>query len=170
MCAKLRVMPSLNTLDARLLLALVEEPRATVLALAERLGVARNTVHARLTKLQERGALASFARCVDPAALGYPLTAHITASVTQQRLAEVATALAEVPEVIEVHGISGNLDLLIRVVARDAEDLYRIAGAILATPGIERTTTALVMRNLVDHRIEPLLRRALHTDDPGRAG
>jgi hypothetical protein len=44
----------------------------------------------------------------------------------------------------------------------DAEDLYRIAGQLLALRGIERTTTALAMRELVPHRITPLLRRATH--------
>jgi hypothetical protein len=44
-------------------------------------------------------------------------------------------------------------------VAAGAEDLYRIAGQILAVPGVERTSTALVMRQLVDYRITPLLRR-----------
>src|SRR6476646_4823953 len=37
--------------------------------------------------------------------------------------------------ILEVYGLSGPVDLLARVVARDADDLYRIAGQILATPG-----------------------------------
>jgi DNA-binding Lrp family transcriptional regulator len=51
-------------------------------------------------------------------------------------------------------------DLLVRVAARDADDLYRIAGQLLATDGVERTTTSLVMRTLVEHRVTPLLERA----------
>lgn len=46
------------------------------------------------------------------------------------------------------------------VVATDVEDLYRIADQILAIPGVERTDTSLVMRELVDYRISPLLHRA----------
>jgi DNA-binding Lrp family transcriptional regulator len=60
---------------------------------------------------------------------------------------------------LEVHGLSGQTDLLVHVVATDADDLYRIAGQILASPGVERTDTALVMRELVGYRIAPLLRR-----------
>jgi DNA-binding Lrp family transcriptional regulator len=74
-------------------------------------------------------------------------------------LAEVAAALREVPEVLEVLGLSGPADLLVRVAARDADDLYRIAGQLLATGGVERTTTSLVMRTLVEHRVTPLLDR-----------
>src|SRR5690606_25128906 len=149
----------IDATDARLLLALAESPRATVLALAERTGLSRNTVQARLAGLEARGVLTSFERRIDPAALGYPLTAFVMVQVTQRMLAEVAAAMHEVPEVIEVLGLSGPTDLLVRVVARDADDLYRIAGRLLATDGVERTTTSLVMRTLVEHRMQPLLER-----------
>jgi DNA-binding Lrp family transcriptional regulator len=55
--------------------------------------------------------------------------------------------------------LSGVADLMIHVVARDADDLYRIAGHILGVKGVRRTTTALVMRNLVGYRIAPLVTR-----------
>ncbi|MEU6193740.1 hypothetical protein [Streptomyces sp. NPDC047061] len=84
-----------------------------------------------MARMEQGGALGSFERRVAPRALGHPLTAFVTARVDQHRLAEVS-----------------------------AEDLYRIAGQILAVPGIERTTTALAMRELVPHRVTPLLRHA----------
>jgi DNA-binding Lrp family transcriptional regulator len=145
--------------DARLLRALVASPRATVLALAQRVGLSRNTVQARLAGLESRGVLGSFERRIDPAALGHPLTAFVQVRVTQRRLDAVAGALAAVPEVTEVLGMSGEMDLLVQVVARDADDLYRVAGLLLAIDGVERTATSLVMRRLVDYRLDPLLRR-----------
>lgn len=144
--------------DAALLRALTRNPRASVLALAEELGISRNTVAARLTGLEARGVLGSFERRIDPAALGYPLTAFVQVQVVQRLLAEVSAALRDVPEVVEVLGLSGPVDLLVQVVARDADDLYRIAGRLLAIDGVERTTTSLVMRRLVGHRLDPLLR------------
>jgi DNA-binding Lrp family transcriptional regulator len=149
--------------DARLLLALVTQPRASAVTLTGQTGLSRNTVQARLARLEQEGVIDSFERQVPPAALGYPLTAYVTTQVTQRRLDEVAEALASIPEVLQVDGISGQTDLLVHVVAADADDLYRIAGQILAIPGVERTNTALVMRELVAYRITPLLRR------PGRA-
>ena len=145
--------------DARLLLALVERPRATAIALTGQTGLSRNTVQARLARLEQQGVLSSLERQVPPALLGYPLTAYITTQVTQRRLDEVAAALASIPEVLQADGISGETDLLVHVVAADADDLYRIAGQILAIPGVERTNTALVMRELVSYRITPLLHR-----------
>ena len=145
--------------DARILLALIHDPRATVLAIAERVGLSRNTVQARLARFDDRATLSAFDNRIDPAALGYPLSAFINIQVTQRQLAEVAQAMEAIPEVIEVSGLSGAWDLLARVVARDADDLYRIVGQILASPGVERTESSLVMRRLVDHRLTPLLGR-----------
>lgn len=147
----------IDQIDTRLLLALTRTPRATTVALANELGLSRNTVQARLGRFEAAQVLRSFERTVDPAALGYPLQAFIFTRVTQRKLSAVAAALARVPEVLEVNGLSGDKDLLIRVAARDADDLYRIAGQILAIGGVRRTTTALVMHDLVDYRIEPLI-------------
>ncbi|KLO31354.1 AsnC family transcriptional regulator [Mycolicibacter heraklionensis] len=155
-------MPSRSTadaIDARLLLALNADPRAATVALAEQTGVSRNTAQARLARWSETGALARFERTVTPDFLGYPLRAFVLTNVKQRLLREVAAALAEVPEIVEVHGLSGVADLLVQVVARDADDLYRIAGQILGIRGVKRTNTALVMRNLVDFRLTPLIER-----------
>ena len=51
-------------------------------------------------------------------------------------------------------------DLLVQVVARDADDLWRITEQVLAIPGVQRIDTALALRRFVDHRMTPLLRRA----------
>ena len=155
----MRKQHRIDPTDARLLLALAGQPRATAIALTGQTGLSRNTVQARLARLEDQGVLDSFERQIPPAILGYPLAAYITTQVTQRRLDEVAAALASIPEVLQVDGISGETDLLVHVAAADADDLYRIAGLVLAIPGVERTNTALVMRELVNYRITPLLQR-----------
>jgi DNA-binding Lrp family transcriptional regulator len=157
--SRLRHDEILDSTDARLLGALADDPRAPVITLAAALGLSRNTVQARLARLEQRHALTSFEHRVEPAALGYPLTAFMTVTVTQRLLDRVSQALADIPEVVEVFGLSGATDLLVRVVARDADDLYRIAGNVLATRGVERTETALAMRRLVAYRVTGLLQR-----------
>lgn len=152
-------MRSVDRTDARILRELERDARATVMALAQRLTLSRNTVQARLARLESRGVLRSFGARIDPAALGYPIAAIVSVVVRQQMLTEVSEALAEVPEVLEVFGMTGPTDLLVRIVAADADDLYRIAARILAMQGVDRTDTALVMRRLVEYRISPLLNR-----------
>ncbi|MGY1811491.1 Lrp/AsnC family transcriptional regulator [Blastococcus sp. SYSU D00820] len=153
-------MPQLDATDARLLQALTEDPRASVMALSQRLGLARNTVQARLARLESGGALAGYDTRLLPEALGYRLGAYMTVQVVQRSLAEVGEALAGIPEVLEVTALSGAADLLVRVVARDADDLWRLSEQVLAIPGVERTDTALALRRLVDHRVAPLVERA----------
>ncbi|WP_273735402.1 Lrp/AsnC family transcriptional regulator [Mycolicibacterium septicum] len=148
---------SVDDIDTRILRALVADPRASVVALAEVTGLARNTIHTRLARLEAGGVLQTFERRIDPAALGYPLTAFIMVAVTQRKLAKIGADLERIPEVLEVHGLSGVTDLLVHIVARGADDLYRVAGRILDIDGVEKTTTGLVMRRLVDYRLTPLL-------------
>ena len=89
-------------------------------------------------------------------AVALPPTPHLDEGRLRAVLDDIT---AGVPEVVEVLGLSGPTDLLVQVVARDADDLYRIAGQLLATEGVERTNTSLVMRRLVEHRLSPLLQR-----------
>jgi DNA-binding Lrp family transcriptional regulator len=148
-----------DAIDVRLLGALARDPRATAIALAEDIGVSRNTVQARLNKWHQARVLRPFDRRIDPAFLGYPLRAFVRARLKQRLLVEVSAALAEIPEVLEVLGLSGGADLLVQVVARDADDLYRVAGQILSIRGVRRTSTSLVMRELIDHRLTQLINR-----------
>jgi DNA-binding Lrp family transcriptional regulator len=101
---------------------------------------------------------------VRPEALGYPLGAYVTVQVVQRSLTDVSAALAAIPEVIEVTGLSGVTDLLVHVVARDADDLWRITEQVLAIPGVQRTDTALSLRRFVEPRLAPLIERIARTD------
>lgn len=150
-------MTRLDRTDARLLLALCDAPRATGVQLASKLNLARNTVQARLARWDQENVIAPIDRCVSPRDLGYPLKAFITAVVDQHRLDDVIAALATVTEVTQVTGLSGAADLLIGVVATDADDLYRVAGLVLAVPGVERTTMSIAMHEVVAYRTRPLL-------------
>lgn len=153
----LRIMQPLDGTDKRLLSAMAKDPRGTVVALAQKLGLSRNTVQARMAQLEKKHAFLSFERRINPVALGYPLTAFISVHVQQQKLASLAQDLGAIPEILEGFGLTGSADLLLRVVALDAEDLYRINGKILACDGVDRTDTALAMREMIPYRVQPLL-------------
>lgn len=150
-------MPALDAVDRLLLLQLSRDHRATVVALADRLSLSRNTVQARLTRLERDGALRSFERSINPAALGYPLEAFVVVYVQQKLLTSVVAALAAIPEVVGAHGLSGQVDLLVHVLGRDTRDLFRIDGEILAIEGVDRAETSLSMGELIPHRMRQLL-------------
>lgn len=155
----MHIVPRLDPLDARIILALDDDPDATILALAQTLGVARNTVHARLRRLTTGGALKPFSRRVDLAALGYGLIAFMSLRVGQAEPERAREGLLALPEVIEVHYVTGDADLLAHVVAKDTGDLHRITKAILALDGVDRTTTAISLAEIIPYRPRSLLHR-----------
>lgn len=155
-----RTMGSLDRVDLELLNALADDHRATVVALSERLGMSRNTVQARMAKLDRSGVFTSFERAMAPAALGYPIEAMISIVVRQAELPRISQELATIPEVLTAHGLSGQVDLLARVAARDTQHLFAVDARILSIEGVERTETSLVMGEVIGYRVRPLLEEA----------
>ncbi|WP_326690087.1 Lrp/AsnC family transcriptional regulator [Streptomyces sp. NBC_01795] len=155
----------IDRLDGRLLELLAEEPRIGVLEASRRLGVARGTAQARLDRLTSGGVIRGFGPEVDPAALGYPVTAFATLEIKQGQGADVREHLASVPEVLELHTTTGMGDMLCRLVARSNADLQRVIDRVVGFDGIVRASTAIVMENPVPLRIVPLVRQAAQDSD-----
>jgi DNA-binding Lrp family transcriptional regulator len=153
-----RVLPiGIDDLDARLILAMAASPRAGVMELARRLGVARGTVQARLDKLQARRVVTGFGPDLDLRALGYEVLAFVTLEIAQGRLLDVTEHLAGIPEVLEAHATTGPGDLHCRVVARTNEHLQDVINGILKVNGIMRTTTQIALTEQLGHRVLPLV-------------
>ena len=146
-----------DDLDVRLLRELDAAPRVGVLELSRRLGVARATVQARLDRLVERGVIAGFAPSLDPVALGDGVTAFATLEIRQGRGAQVLEHLRDIPQVLEVHTITGQGDMLCRVVARSNDDLQHVLDAVTQFPEIVRTSTVIALSNPVPYRVLPLV-------------
>jgi DNA-binding Lrp family transcriptional regulator len=159
---------AVDRLDAQLLAALTAAPRVGMLELARQLGVARGTVQARLDRMQQRGIVTGFGPDVDVGALGYKVTAFATLEIAQGRLGDVVEHLREIPEVLEVHGTSGEGDLHCRVVARTNLDLQRIINRILEVRGIDRSTTVIALSEQIAYRVLPLV--AATPDDSAQSG
>jgi DNA-binding Lrp family transcriptional regulator len=147
----------IDVLDARLILTLAEHPRAGILEIARLLGVARNTVYARMERLRTHGIVTGYGPEVDVAALGYGVTGFTTIEVTQGSFSDVVERLAAIPQVLEVHTVAGVGDLLCRVVARTNESMMDTVELILQIPGVDRTTTAISMAYPVRYRPLPLV-------------
>lgn len=153
-------MSGLDHVDLELLAALSADHRATVVALAERLGLSRNTVQARMARLERTGVFLSFERAISAEALGFPIEAFISVTVRQVDLPRITAELARVPEIVHAHGLSGPVDVLVRVACRDTQHLFDTDARILAIDGVERTETSLVMGEVIAHRVLPLMELA----------
>lgn len=154
---------TLDATDARILAALDEDPQATVLGLSRSLGLARNTVHARLRRLEAGNALGPVTRRVRPSALGYPLVAFMEIEISQPSMRDAYGAIAGLPEVVEAHATTGSADLLIKVLARDTADLHRITHLLLDIPGVQRTSTSVSLDEVIPPRHAPLLERIIES-------
>lgn len=158
----LPMLPSgIDALDARLIQAMCETPRAGVMELARQLGVARGTVQARLDKLQKRGVISGFDPDLDLQAMGYEVLAFVTLEIAQGRLEDVIDHLRSIPEVIEAHATTGPGDLHCRIVARTNAHLQHVLGRVLEVPGISRTTTQMALSEQVRHRVLPLVAQVI---------
>ncbi|WP_308491100.1 Lrp/AsnC family transcriptional regulator [Microbacterium terrisoli] len=150
-------MAQLDSVDLELLATLSHEPRATVVAIADKLGLSRNTVQARMARLERSGAFLSFERAISATALGFPIEAFISVTVRQADLPYIRTELHRVPEVVQAHGLSGPIDLLVQVACRDTQHLFDTDARILSIEGVERTETSLAMGEVIGYRVQPLM-------------
>lgn len=147
-----------DALDRRLLRAFTADPDLGVLGASRALGVARGTVQARLDRMTASGVISSWAPQVDPTALGYPVTAFCTLEIRQGRGHEPVVAhLSAIPEVLEAHTITGQGDLLVRVVARDNADLQRVIDLVVDDRHVIRASTAIALATRIRYRTEPLV-------------
>jgi DNA-binding Lrp family transcriptional regulator len=159
----------IDRLDAALINMFADHPRIGVLEASRRLGVARGTVQARINRLTETGVVTEWGPHVSPAALGYPVTAFVTLEIRQGFGHEqVAAHLATIPEVLEAHTITGDADMLVRVVAADNMDLQRVIDAALRHRGIVRSSSVIALETHIEPRVRPLVAApGERPDDPG---
>ncbi|BDZ37688.1 AsnC family transcriptional regulator [Microbacterium suwonense] len=154
-------MDSLDETDRRILAVLDSDPRRPVALIAQDLSLARGTVHARLARLESGPYLRAHSSRILPAALGRGVSASIQVELDQHKIGAAIDALSRVPEVLECFAPAGDTDLLLRVVATDPDDLYRVAEVVRLCPGILRTSTSLFLRQVIPYRVSELLKAPL---------
>ncbi|MEE2521253.1 Lrp/AsnC family transcriptional regulator [Pseudarthrobacter sp. J75] len=152
-------MNNLDPTDLRILLELIRDPRIQIGDLATALGIARNTAQARFRRLLRSGILHEGGREIDLAAVGYDVVAFVTIEVTHRELDGVVGALRLIPQVLEVHEISGRGDVWCRVVATDTHNLQSALRSVLRIKGVIRTETVLALHTHIPYRTEPLISR-----------
>src|SRR5262249_2332797 len=134
--------------------------RLTVPELAERVKLSVPSCHRRLRQLEQSGAIRGYRAVVDPAAIGHGF--EVLVHVTMERedaetIARFESDLATVPEVRHAERLFGDPDYLLRVATADIAAYQSLRAAKLATlPGVQRLTSTIVMKRIVDERPFPL--------------
>jgi len=148
---------NLDPTDLKILLELIRDPRIQIGELSDSLGVARNTAQSRVRRLLRAGVLRSGGREVDLEAVGYDVVAFVTIEVSHRELDAVVAGLRLIPQVLEVHEISGRGDVWCRVVATDTHNLQAALRQVLRIKGVIRTETVLALHTHIPYRTEPLI-------------
>ena len=140
---------TLDALDRQLLGALRAHPRASMTSLAKIVGVARGTIYSRLDQLEASGVITGYGPEVDPIAAGFGVLAFCTLEIEQGSHDQTTAELSTLPEVLEIHTITGDGDLLLRVVARSNDHLHSVVQRISSVPTVDRSSTQLALATTV---------------------
>ena len=117
----------MNSLDFKLLELLKENSKLPLKDLEKELDIRSSTIHARIKKLESKGIIQRYSLNLDNKQLGYPLVSYIMLTFDQTRTNlnqdEIAAEIAKNPRCEEVHLIAGEYDILVKVRAKDIDDL-----------------------------------------------
>lgn len=142
-----------DDVDRRILEQLQTEGRLSLAELGRRVNLSPPAVGERVQRLERDGVITGYHACVDPRAIGYPVSAVVRvapASGSLQRIREIAR---ESPEVVECHRITGEDCFFLKVYLRSLDELEQVLDRF--TP-YGRTTTSLIHSSPVADRPLPL--------------
>jgi DNA-binding Lrp family transcriptional regulator len=151
------------------ILALVQRDcKLTAREIARKIDSPITTVFAKIKRMEERGVIKEYRAVLDPKKLDCGTTAFILASVTygvrneekpfSQR--ERAAEIAKFPEVQEVHIITGDWDLLIKLRAEGVDTIGQfVIDKLRFVRGIEKTLTCMVFETCKETTEIPLKTR-----------
>jgi DNA-binding Lrp family transcriptional regulator len=149
----------MDVTDRKILAELQADGRLTVTELAQRVALSVAPCHRRLRELERIGAIRGYRAIIDPAAVG--LGFEVLAYVTMDRedastITEFERGLAGIPEVRHAERLFGDPDYLVRVATADLAAYQTLRDEKLATlPGVQRLTSTIVMKRIVDDRPYP---------------
>jgi len=147
---------SVDDLDRRLIEELRSDGRAPLSRLADMLGIAASTVHARLSRLLRTGVIQHFTVVVDPATLGYDTEALVSVRIrpgARSQLTAFAEQLKAHPQVAQYFYLAGAEDFVIHYRGRNRQDLRDfVTDHLSRQPIVAATNTSLVF----EHESGPL--------------
>jgi DNA-binding Lrp family transcriptional regulator len=152
----------MDAIDRKMIAELETEGRLTVTELAQRVRLSVAPCHRRLRELERTGAIRGYRAVVDPAAIGVGFEVLVSVTMDREDAATIEkfeNGLAKVPEVRHAERLFGDPDYLVRVATADIDSYQRLRDEKLATlPGVQRLSSTIVMKRVVDERPFPLTR------------
>ncbi len=140
---------NLDPVDERIMHLLARDGRMTNAALADALGVAPSTAHARVRALIERGYISGFHAALDQRALGRGLQAVIGVTLRpgarQDAIRAFTQEVRRLPDVIQVFFLGGSDDFLVHIAVADSTAVRKfVVDHLSARPSVASTRTSLI--------------------------
>lgn len=140
----------MDRFDTAILSALQVDGRITWSELATRVNLSASAVQRRVEALVERGIIGNFTVNLNEAALGHAVKAFVTVHVERQDTAlaeDFRHRVREHPQVQACHMISGSIDFILEVVARDLDAFAKfIDSDLLGMPAVKDASSSIVLR------------------------
>lgn len=138
--------------DREIITELINNSRQTVGQLAKKIGMPPTTIHNRIKKLEQAGIIRNYTADIDYKKLGRPVMAFIGITVNYNvegrkiKQQEIARQIKKLEGVREVTILTGGLDIIVKVMARDIDDLNEIVTEKLRDiDGVDKTQTMIVL-------------------------
>ena len=159
-CQYCAIILLVDAVDRKILAELQADGRLTVTELAQRVSLSIAPCHRRLRELERGGAIRGYRAVIDPAAIGLGFEVLVQVTMDREDAATIArfeSSLAGVPEVHHAERLFGDPDYLIRVATADLAAYQALRDEKLAAlPGVQRLTSTIVMKRIVDDRPYPV--------------
>ncbi len=144
----------IDAIDARILELLQTDGRIKRKDIAEDVGLSLPSVSDRMRKLEERGVIAGYHAVLAPKRVQHDITAFVRiVSAGSEHYADFVAAVQAMPEVQELHSVTGEGSHILKVRTRNTTALETLLGQIQALPGVRGTRTSLVLSTLKETRI-----------------
>lgn len=151
--------PILDMIDRRILAILQEDATVPIAELAERVGLSQTPCWKRIKRLERDGVIAKRIAVLDRATLGLSVTVIVaikTAHHTDDWLQTFAEGVARIPEVVEFYRMSGEVDYLLKIVARDIADYDRIYRKLTKVAPLHDVSSSFAMQEIKSTTALPL--------------
>lgn len=146
----------INEIDRQILNIIQQDARIANAEIARQVGLAPSAILERVKKLEERGIIRGYAANLDPAELGYGLTAFVAVR-TNSCGGDTDRFLAEIPEVLEVHDVAGEDSYLLKIRVKNTEELSILLREKLRNvPNLISTKTTVVLQTLKETTLLPI--------------
>ncbi|BBG05292.1 MULTISPECIES: Lrp/AsnC family transcriptional regulator [Pseudonocardia] len=150
----------MDAIDRKILAELQRDGRITVTELAERVRLSVSPCHRRLRALEESGAIAGYRAHLDPGVLGLGFDSLVFVTMRdadRDTVTAFEAAVAGIANVVQAQRLFGDPDYLLRVITRDLSAFQKLYDDRLAAlPGVQRLSSTLVMKSVVEDRPLPV--------------